>query len=70
MWIKISGEQVGDVGPVLDMMAVMLENISPNAIVARATISSIYRTAQIAISVPNLSYSKKASSLSCLEFLL
>ncbi|XP_020093367.1 uncharacterized protein LOC109713618 isoform X2 [Ananas comosus] len=63
-------KKVGDVGPVLDMMAVMLENISPNAIVARATISSIYRTAQIAISVPNLSYSKKAFPEALLHQLL
>ncbi|KAG8481273.1 hypothetical protein CXB51_026112 [Gossypium anomalum] len=34
--------KVGDVGPILDMMAVVLENISTNSIVARSTISSTF----------------------------
>ncbi|XP_020519732.1 uncharacterized protein LOC18428932 isoform X2 [Amborella trichopoda] len=51
--------KVGDAGPVLDMMAVMLENISATKIVARTTISAVYRTAQIIASVPNLSYHNK-----------
>lgn len=52
--------KVGDVGPILDVMAVVLENISSNAIVARTTISSILRTAQIIAHIPNLAYKKKA----------
>ncbi|OAY68047.1 Protein EFR B [Ananas comosus] len=53
-------KKVGDAGPVLDMMAVMLENISNTVSVARSTISAVYRTAQIIASVPNLSYQNKA----------
>ncbi|XP_017975181.1 PREDICTED: protein EFR3 homolog B isoform X2 [Theobroma cacao] len=52
--------KVGDVGPILDMMAVVLENISTNSIVARTTISAVHRTAQIISSIPNISYHKKA----------
>ncbi|KAG4125980.1 hypothetical protein ERO13_D10G129900v2 [Gossypium hirsutum] len=51
--------KVGDVGPILDMMAVVLENISTNNIVARSTISSVHRTANIISSIPNISYHKK-----------
>lgn len=58
----ILDQQVGDVGPILDMMAVVLENIPTSAIVARTTISAVYRIAQIAASIPNLSYHKKVSS--------
>ncbi|XP_072952625.1 protein SEMI-ROLLED LEAF 2-like [Typha angustifolia] len=53
-------KKVGDAGPVLDMMAVMLENISSTASVARSTICAVYRTAQIIASVPNLSYHNKS----------
>ncbi|KAJ6834357.1 uncharacterized protein M6B38_335440 [Iris pallida] len=52
--------KVGDLGPILDMMAVVLENIPSSVIVARTTISSVFRTAQITASIPNLSYHKKA----------
>ncbi|XP_072964506.1 protein SEMI-ROLLED LEAF 2 isoform X2 [Typha angustifolia] len=52
-------EKVGDVGPILEKMAVALENLPATAIAARTTISSIYRTAQIVASIPNLSYHKK-----------
>ncbi|RWR96819.1 hypothetical protein CKAN_02622200 [Cinnamomum micranthum f. kanehirae] len=52
--------KVGDVGPILDMMAVVLENIPATPVVARTTVSAVYRTAQIVSSVPNLSYHKKA----------
>ncbi|XVF37724.1 hypothetical protein REPUB_Repub20aG0034300 [Reevesia pubescens] len=55
--------KVGDVGPILDMMAVVLENISTNSIVARTTISAVHRTADIISSIPNISYHKKASVL-------
>ncbi|XP_039045638.1 protein SEMI-ROLLED LEAF 2-like isoform X2 [Hibiscus syriacus] len=51
--------KVGDVGPILDMMAVVLENISTNSIVARTTISAVQRTAEIISSIPNISYHKK-----------
>ncbi|XP_068317761.1 protein SEMI-ROLLED LEAF 2 [Pyrus communis] len=52
--------KVGDVGPILDMMAVVLENISTITAVARATISAVYLTAKIVSTVPNVSYHKKA----------
>lgn len=52
--------KVGDVGPILDMMAVVLENISTSTIVARATVSAVYLTAKMVSSVPNVSYHKKA----------
>nr|XP_010930207.1 uncharacterized protein LOC105051451 [Elaeis guineensis] len=52
--------KVGDVGPILDMMATVLENMSTTAAIARITVSSICRAAQIAASIPNVSYHKKA----------
>ncbi|KAL5719766.1 hypothetical protein ACHQM5_012507 [Ranunculus cassubicifolius] len=52
--------KVGDAGPVLDAMAVMLENLSNITVIARTTISAVYRTAQIIASLPNLSYQNKA----------
>lgn len=51
--------KVGDAGPILDVMAVMLENLSNIVVIARTTISAVYRTAQIAASIPNLSYQNK-----------
>lgn len=51
--------KVGDAGPILDMLAVLLENIPTSNIVARSTMFSIYRTAQIISSLPNVSYHKK-----------
>ncbi|KAA3462063.1 Protein EFR3 [Gossypium australe] len=39
--------KVGDAGPVLDMMAVMLENVPNITLMARTLISAVYRTAQI-----------------------
>lgn len=56
-------KQVGEPGPILDAMAVMLENISTITVIARTTISAVYRTAQIVASLPNLSYQNKASSI-------
>ncbi|CAL9753850.1 unnamed protein product [Musa acuminata subsp. burmannicoides] len=53
-------KKIGDAGPVLDMMSVMLENISTNVSMARSTISAVYRTAQIIASIPNLTYQNKA----------
>ncbi|KAJ8755491.1 hypothetical protein K2173_019289 [Erythroxylum novogranatense] len=52
--------KVGDKGPILDIMAVFLENISTATSVARTTISAVHRTAQIISSVPNILYHKKA----------
>ncbi|GJN18979.1 hypothetical protein PR202_gb06203 [Eleusine coracana subsp. coracana] len=52
-------KKVGDAGPVLDMMSVMLENISRTPLIALATTSAVYRTAQIIASIPNLSYKNK-----------
>lgn len=54
--------QVGDAGPVLDIMAVMLENISNITVMARTMVSAVYRTAQIIAAVPNLSYKNKATA--------
>ncbi|XP_020266402.1 uncharacterized protein LOC109841890, partial [Asparagus officinalis] len=63
-------KKVGDGGPVLDMMAVMLENISYTVSAARATVAAVYRTAQIMASVPNLSYQNKAFPESLFHHLL
>ncbi|KAI3472191.1 hypothetical protein Pfo_029679 [Paulownia fortunei] len=52
--------KVGDAGLILDVMATMLENIPSITIIARTTISAVYRTAQIIASLPNLSYQNKA----------
>uniref|UniRef100_A0A2N9G7V7 Uncharacterized protein n=1 Tax=Fagus sylvatica TaxID=28930 RepID=A0A2N9G7V7_FAGSY len=46
--VQLSHKVVGDAGPILDVMAVMLENISTITVIARTTISAVYRTAQIA----------------------
>ncbi|XVE75621.1 hypothetical protein DITRI_Ditri12bG0107900 [Diplodiscus trichospermus] len=53
-------QKVGDAGPILDAMAVMLENISNITVVARTMICVVYRTAQIVASIPNPSYQNKA----------
>ncbi|KAA8531396.1 hypothetical protein F0562_006108 [Nyssa sinensis] len=55
--------KVGDAGPILDMMAVVLENILTSAVAARTTISAVYRTAQIISSIPNILYHKKARTI-------
>ncbi|XAR48715.1 hypothetical protein NMG60_11031619 [Bertholletia excelsa] len=52
--------KVGDAGPILDMMAVALENIPSNAVIARTTVFAVYRTAEIISSIPNSSNHKKA----------
>lgn len=52
--------KVGDVGPILDTMAVFLESISTSNIIARMTVSAVHRTAKIISSIPNISYHKKA----------
>ena len=53
-------EQVGEAGSILDVMSVMLENISTITVVARTTVSAVFRAAQIVASMPNLSYQNKA----------
>uniref|UniRef100_A0A1J3GBB5 Protein EFR3-like protein n=1 Tax=Noccaea caerulescens TaxID=107243 RepID=A0A1J3GBB5_NOCCA len=53
-------KKVGDAGPILDAMAMMLENISAVTDVARTTIAAVFRTAQVTASIPNLSYQNKA----------
>ncbi|CAH9108154.1 unnamed protein product [Cuscuta epithymum] len=57
--VQIS-RKVGDAGQILDVMAVMLESISNIPVMARNTIATVYRTAQIAASLPNISYQNKA----------
>ncbi|GKV25742.1 hypothetical protein SLEP1_g35137 [Rubroshorea leprosula] len=52
--------KVGDAGPILDVMAGMLENMSTITVIARTTISVVYRTSQIAAAIPNPSYRNKA----------
>ncbi|KAL1351285.1 hypothetical protein HN51_015208 [Arachis hypogaea] len=52
--------KVGEPGPILDVMAVMLENISNITAISRTTVAAVYRTAQIVASLPNLSYQNKA----------
>ncbi|KAF3779355.1 hypothetical protein EJ110_NYTH41675 [Nymphaea thermarum] len=51
--------KVGDAGPLLDMLAVMLENISTTAAIARRTISAVHRMSQIVASIPTLSLHNK-----------
>ncbi|KAG4979616.1 hypothetical protein JHK82_032869 [Glycine max] len=60
MCILHFSNKVGDVGPILDLMAVVLENISSTTIIARTTISAVYQTAKLIMSIPNVSYHKKA----------
>lgn len=52
--------KVGDAGPILDVMAGMLENISTITVIARTTIVTVYRAAQVVASLPNSSYQNKA----------
>lgn len=52
--------KVGEAGPILDVMAAMMENISTITVIARTTIAAVYRTAQIVASIPNLCYPNKA----------
>ncbi|XP_013613883.1 PREDICTED: uncharacterized protein LOC106320061 [Brassica oleracea var. oleracea] len=53
-------QKVGDAGPILDIMAVMLESMSNITVMARTLISAVFRTAQIIAAIPNLSYENKA----------
>ncbi|XP_011026408.1 PREDICTED: uncharacterized protein LOC105127024 isoform X1 [Populus euphratica] len=52
--------KVGDVGPILDTIAVFLENIPATTVVARTTILAVHQTARIISSIPNISYHNKA----------
>ncbi|KAG8391231.1 hypothetical protein BUALT_Bualt01G0166300 [Buddleja alternifolia] len=52
--------KVGDAGPILDVMAVMLESISNITVMARNTIAAVYRAAQIVAFLPNVLYQNKA----------
>ncbi|EOA36798.1 hypothetical protein CARUB_v10008206mg [Capsella rubella] len=51
--------KVGDAGPILDMLAVVLETLSTNVVLSRTTASAILRAAHIVSVVPNVSYHKK-----------
>jgi hypothetical protein len=61
MYKSCFNQQVGDVGPILDTIAVFLENISATTVVARTTISAVHQTARIISSIPNISYHKKVN---------
>ncbi|MED6219471.1 hypothetical protein PIB30_036159 [Stylosanthes scabra] len=52
--------KVGEPGPILDVMAVMLENVSNITAISRTTVSAVYRTSQVVATLPNLSYQNKA----------
>lgn len=47
----------------LDVMAGMLENTSASTGLMRKTIATVYRSAQIIASLPNLSYNNKVSKI-------
>ncbi|XP_078442228.1 protein SEMI-ROLLED LEAF 2-like [Wolffia australiana] len=51
--------KVGDAGPILDIMAVFLENLPIVVSIARATVSTAHRIAQIVASAANLSYNNE-----------
>ncbi|XP_076915556.1 protein SEMI-ROLLED LEAF 2-like [Bidens hawaiensis] len=52
--------KVGDASPIFDIMAGMMENLSSITVIARTTVSAVYRTAQIVASLPNMAYNNKA----------
>ncbi|TKY62611.1 EFR3-like cmp44E [Spatholobus suberectus] len=52
--------KVGEADPILDVMAMMLENISTIITTSRTTVYAVHRTAQIVASLPNVSYQNKA----------
>ncbi|XP_057807732.1 protein SEMI-ROLLED LEAF 2-like [Salvia miltiorrhiza] len=62
--------KVGDAAPILDAMAVMMESISSITVMARNTISAVYRVAQIVAFIPNISYQNKAFPEALLHQLL
>nr|WRQ20296.1 protein SEMI-ROLLED LEAF 2-like [Citrullus colocynthis] len=53
-------KKVGDAGLILEMMAATLEKLSNIPVMAKTLISTVYRTAQIVASIPNLVYQDKA----------
>nr|GMD29740.1 protein EFR3 homolog B-like isoform X1 [Ipomoea batatas]GME08605.1 protein EFR3 homolog B-like isoform X1 [Ipomoea batatas] len=53
--------KVGDAAPILEVVAVMLESISSVTVMARNTMNTVYRTAQIVAALPNSAYQNKAS---------
>ncbi|KAD0702503.1 hypothetical protein E3N88_43834 [Mikania micrantha] len=55
--------KVGDSSPIFDIMAAMLENISPVKIIAQTTVAAVYRTAQVIASLPHIAYNNKARTL-------
>ncbi|CAN6567287.1 unnamed protein product [Malus baccata var. baccata] len=63
------GAEVGDAGPVLDTMAVMLENMSNITVMARTLISTVYRTRVVVATIPNLTYQNKARMHQLYHFL-
>ncbi|KAM7267283.1 hypothetical protein ACFE04_009449 [Oxalis oulophora] len=63
-------QKIGDAGPVLDMMANMLENMPKITVMCRTLISTVYRTAQIVASIPNFSYQNQAFPAALFHHLL
>ncbi|GAB2294174.1 hypothetical protein Dimus_028394 [Dionaea muscipula] len=51
--------KIGDMGPILDMMAVVLDSLPCSSTVTRTTMYSLCRLTQIISSLPNMSYHKK-----------
>ncbi|THG22897.1 hypothetical protein TEA_026944 [Camellia sinensis var. sinensis] len=58
--------KVGDAGPILDIMSVMLESISNITVMARTTIAAVYRTAQIAF--PEALFHQLLLAMVCLDY--
>ncbi|KAG2297422.1 hypothetical protein Bca52824_044091 [Brassica carinata] len=56
----IISQKVSDAGPILDIMAVMLESMSNFTVMARTQTAAVFRTAQNIAAIPNLSYENKA----------
>ncbi|KAL2320766.1 hypothetical protein Fmac_029735 [Flemingia macrophylla] len=54
--------KVGEAGPILDVMAVMLESISTITTTSRTTVYAVHRTAQIVASLTAVSCQNKARS--------
>ncbi|KAJ0037491.1 hypothetical protein Pint_23978 [Pistacia integerrima] len=53
-------QKIGDAGPILDLMAAMLENISTIKVMSKTLIAAVFRTGQIVSCIPHLSYKDKA----------
>ncbi|KAK9065766.1 hypothetical protein SSX86_015169 [Deinandra increscens subsp. villosa] len=52
--------KVGDASPIFDIMAAMMENMSPVKVIAQTTVATVYRTAQVIASLPHMAYNNKA----------